>query len=299
MSSGLTRKDLEALGNMERELSRKLSKVFSALLGKTAILTFRKVTEDTAAGAGARLPKKGMILPFTVEEKTQAVWAIAPKIGMLVGDLLVGEKSEKLPEEMTEQHKDACAQVFAKIVEAQAAALTQLVDKKFTFASGEARLGPAADAVKSLSDGKEGLAVYEYGLGIEGYFEDAVYMILPLSFARQLSSLAETKVSGRGGKIESLQLGQLSGSEKVGSLSDVSLLLDTPLHLTVELGRAKMSLKNILELGIGSIVELDKLAGESVDIKVNNKMLAKGEVVVIDDNFGVRIVNIVKPNERI
>ena len=70
------------------------------------------------------------------------------------------------------------------------------------------------------------------------------------------------------------------------------------LQVTVELGRTKKSIKEILELTNGSIVELDKLAGEPVDIHVNGKFLAKGEVVVIDENFGVRITDIVSPEER-
>ena len=80
--------------------------------------------------------------------------------------------------------------------------------------------------------------------------------------------------------------------------ANIGLILDVPLQITVELGRTKKSIKDILELSNGSIVELDKLAGEPVDIQVNGKFLAKGEVVVIDENFGVRITDIVSPAER-
>ena len=80
--------------------------------------------------------------------------------------------------------------------------------------------------------------------------------------------------------------------------ANIGLILDVSLQVTVELGRTKKSIKEILELTNGSIVELDKLAGEPVDIHVNGKYLAKGEVVVIDENFGVRITDIVSPEER-
>ncbi len=80
--------------------------------------------------------------------------------------------------------------------------------------------------------------------------------------------------------------------------ANIGLILDVPLQVTVELGRTKKSIKEILELTNGSIVELDKLAGEPVDINVNGKFLAKGEVVVIDENFGVRITEIASPAER-
>ena len=80
--------------------------------------------------------------------------------------------------------------------------------------------------------------------------------------------------------------------------ANIGLILDVPLQVSVELGRTRKSIKEILELSNGSIVELDRLAGEPVDIKVNGKLLAKGEVVVIDENFGVRITDIVSPEER-
>ena len=75
--------------------------------------------------------------------------------------------------------------------------------------------------------------------------------------------------------------------------------MDVQMSLTVELGRTKMYIKDILGLGEGSIIELDKLAGEPVDLLVNGKLIAKGEVVVIDENFGVRVTDIVSPTDRI
>ena len=77
------------------------------------------------------------------------------------------------------------------------------------------------------------------------------------------------------------------------------MLMDIPLQVTVELGRTKRSVKEILELSSGSIIELDKLAGEPVDILVNNRLIAKGEVVVIDENFGVRVTDIVSQSDRL
>lgn len=80
--------------------------------------------------------------------------------------------------------------------------------------------------------------------------------------------------------------------------ANIGLILDVPLQVTVELGRTKKTIKEILDLSTGAIVELDKLAGEPVEIQVNGHFLAKGEVVVIDENFGVRITEIATPAER-
>lgn len=81
--------------------------------------------------------------------------------------------------------------------------------------------------------------------------------------------------------------------------NNLNLLMDIPLKVTVELGRTQKQIRDILELSQGSIIELDKLAGEPVDILVNNKLIAKGEVVVIDENFGVRVTDIVSQWDRI
>ncbi|NJD02750.1 MAG: flagellar motor switch phosphatase FliY [Ruminiclostridium sp.] len=80
---------------------------------------------------------------------------------------------------------------------------------------------------------------------------------------------------------------------------NISLIMDVPLQVTVELGRTQKLIKDILEFGPGSIIELDKLAGEPVDILVNGKPIAKGEVVVIDESFGVRITDIIHPSKRL
>jgi flagellar motor switch protein FliN/FliY len=79
---------------------------------------------------------------------------------------------------------------------------------------------------------------------------------------------------------------------------NIGLLMDVFMEMTVELGRTRKQIREILGFGEGTILELDKLAGEPVDILVNHKLIAKGEVVVIDENFGVRITEIVSPMER-
>lgn len=81
--------------------------------------------------------------------------------------------------------------------------------------------------------------------------------------------------------------------------SALDMLLDIPLEISVELGRLRMLVKDVVELGTGSIIEIDKAAGEPVDVLVNGRLVAKGEVVVIEDNFGVRITEILTPQERL
>ena len=80
--------------------------------------------------------------------------------------------------------------------------------------------------------------------------------------------------------------------------NDLNMVLDIPVQLTVELGRTKIPIKNILQLAQGSVVELDALAGEPMDVLVNGYLIAQGEVVVVNDKFGIRLTDIVTPSER-
>ncbi|MRR53137.1 MAG: flagellar motor switch protein FliN [Deltaproteobacteria bacterium] len=80
---------------------------------------------------------------------------------------------------------------------------------------------------------------------------------------------------------------------------NLDLILDIPLHLTVELGRTKLLVKDLLQLNQGAVVELGKLAGELLDVFVNSKLVARGEAVVVNEKFGVRLVDIISPAERV
>lgn len=81
--------------------------------------------------------------------------------------------------------------------------------------------------------------------------------------------------------------------------TDIDLIMDVPVQLTVELGRTRLTIKNLLQLGQGSVVQLDALAGEPMDIFVNGYLIAQGEVVVVDDNYGIRLTDIITPSERL
>ncbi|PUU92309.1 flagellar motor switch protein FliN/FliY [Halanaerobium congolense] len=99
--------------------------------------------------------------------------------------------------------------------------------------------------------------------------------------------------------VHSAQFPEFSEYETQPLPNNMELIKDVPLEVTVRLGKTVMKIRDILELGDGSIIELDKLAGEPVDLLVNGKLVAKGEVVVIDENFGFRVKDIVSPTERL
>lgn len=90
-----------------------------------------------------------------------------------------------------------------------------------------------------------------------------------------------------------------SGAASAGASQDIDMILDIPVQITVELGRTRIPIKNVLQLAQGSVVELDGLAGEPMDVLVNGCLIAQGEVVVVNEKFGIRLTDIVTPSERV
>ncbi|MEI1279115.1 flagellar motor switch protein FliN [Leptospira venezuelensis] len=157
-----------------------------------------------------------------------------------------------------------------------------------------------------------------FNLAIEGLPSFRIQFLLSLSMANDILSLSKRSGGGGGGDyggggyqggmggggisqvgMKGVSFPNLATASGAQGTPNLNLLMDVQMSVTVELGRTKMYIKDILGLGEGSIIELDKLAGEPVDLLVNGKLIAKGEVVVIDENFGVRVTDIVSPADRI
>ena len=160
------------------------------------------------------------------------------------------------------------------------------------------------------------ILVISFGIFVQGLLSSEIYFCVPVSVVNVLVSEKEIedheivsvktmnntilnnfqKQSG-GVVVEQLENESVVPTRPIEG--NIGLLLDVPLKMTVELGRTTKLVKEILAMASGSVVELDKLAGEAVDILINEKLIAKGEVVVIDENFGVRVTEILNPEERL
>jgi len=93
--------------------------------------------------------------------------------------------------------------------------------------------------------------------------------------------------------------GELKKTNAPGQPLDLDFILDIPLQVKVEVGRTRMMIQELLQLGKGSVIELNKLLGEPFEVLVNEKLVARGEVVVVNDRFGIRLTDIISPNERV
>jgi len=125
-------------------------------------------------------------------------------------------------------------------------------------------------------------------------------------FAGWAEALEEQKQSDdkqahdeQGGPLTGEPARPFSGGGSDAPMHDINMVLDIPVQLSVELGRTKVPIKYILQLAQGSVVELDALAGEPMDVLVNGYLIAQGEVVVVNDKFGIRLTDVVTPSERL
>ncbi|HEU17896.1 MAG TPA: flagellar motor switch protein FliN [Deltaproteobacteria bacterium] len=111
--------------------------------------------------------------------------------------------------------------------------------------------------------------------------------------------LAATATPPEKPEIRSVSFEEMNKDESSNGGLDLDFILDIPLTLTAELGRTQMLIGDLLRLGQGSVVELSKLAGEPMDVFVNNRLIARGEVVAVNDKFGVRLTDVISPAERV
>ncbi|MGA0611535.1 flagellar motor switch protein FliN [Caldimonas sp. KR1-144] len=136
-----------------------------------------------------------------------------------------------------------------------------------------------SDAAKNATDEQDAMAA-EWAAALE-----------------QQSSASATEVVAAD-QVAPASFANFTPTGAAGAGNDINMILDIPVQLTVELGRTRIPIKHILQLAQGSVVELDALAGEPMDVLVNGYLIAQGEVVVVNDKFGIRLTDIVTPSER-
>ena len=112
-------------------------------------------------------------------------------------------------------------------------------------------------------------------------------------------AVKEKQDGAQGNAVQQHEFDDLKGDAKETVSRDIEFLLDIPVEVTVQLGTTRMLIKDLLQLGQGSVVELDKLAGEPMEILANSRLVARGEVVVVNEKFGVRLTDIISPTERL
>lgn len=284
--------------------------VAGILLGKELALSPKGGGAMDPAALSADPGGKAVAVPFSAGGGKGALLVSLP-LGAALADLMMGGDATSPPDELDELYLSALKETASQVVSAAFSSLSQNIGGELKAECGDAEvadlgeggapLAGEGDALVRRYDAKaEGLPAGEWILVLDALLASIVAGGAPTPKAqpRAAVELQRAQAAALGG-VTAVQFPQLTPSLTEGQMQNIELLLDVPMHITVELGRTTRMIREVLNLGTGSIIELDKLAGEPVDLLVNGKLIAKGEVVVIDESFGVRITEIVSPVERI
>jgi len=250
----------------------------------------------------------------------------------VIADLMQGGDGSNPKMELEEMEISAIGEAMNQMIGKAATSMSSLFNIRVEIAPPKTQIIELIDAGQideALADDKK-VAKISFRLEIEKLLDSSLMLVIPLDLGRKMAEsliknseeekpasvvppgpddgaeeealqpLTKTvKIEEEEAVIQPVRFAPVSSGETSQEKSNLNLLLDVPLQISVELGSTRMKIKEILDLGMGSIVELDRLAGEPVDVLVNGKVFAKGEVVVIDENFGIKITDIVSPVARI
>ncbi|MGY4787503.1 flagellar motor switch phosphatase FliY [Bacillus sp. OHL2] len=253
----------------------------------------------------------------------------------VIADLMMGGDGTNADPSLSEIHLSAVQEAMNQMMGSAATSMSTVFNKKIDISPPRVELldvkeGEGTDRIPA----EEMLVKVSFRLKIGELIDSNIMQLYPITFAKdliaELTDPAQEEVSApepqpaapqtqsapaqqaappkRQAKpkpaapvhVAPVEFESFSEPQHTTSqLGNLDMLMDIPLSITVELGRTQRSVKEVLELSAGSIIELDKLAGEPVDILVNKRIVAKGEVVVIDENFGVRVTDILSQSERL
>ncbi|MCX7726462.1 MAG: flagellar motor switch protein FliN [Chitinispirillaceae bacterium] len=285
-------------------------KVISTLTNKNISFTKEFIDHASADKIKEKIPSNILAIKISFKPLNEGIaYLLIEKknVAMLADLMVMGDGTV----EYTEDHKDAIIELFSQVTGAFTNAISPKLTEKVSVEEIVAEEFDI-DAPPLVLENYLFILAKEK---IEERSDSFIAILVSKGFAEDISSkfkldIAKDKGIEEEGEVgkdsfdESGEYGALISDSESGQFfpqkePNIEMLLDIELDVSIELGKTVMSIKRILELSPGSIIELDRMAGEPVDLLVNNKVVAKGEVVVVDENFGIRIVSLVSPEERI
>ncbi len=280
----------------------------SSLLSRKVTLASAGLNGLTPSDLGERFGEGVVHVSAAISgaAKGKALFVFQENAAALMADLMIGGDGSNPPASLSDLHLSAVGEVGSQMATAFCEALGASLGKKIAATAGELAACQASELSGIAGGLGSQLVAAEFAMEIENGPSGTFFFIVTPELAEALGGSssdfkATSEFSGGAGApvVQTAQMGQLSSTVAAGGGNNLDLLMDVPLQVTVELGRTLKMVKEVLALGPGSVVELDKLAGEPVDILVNEKPIAKGEVVVIDENFGIRVTEILSPKDRL
>jgi flagellar motor switch protein FliN/FliY len=287
------------------------SSVISTVISKNTDIKIHSLQEDTETLLTNKVNDALYTkISFENDLKGELFIILTKKqVAMLADLMMMGDGSA----EFEDDHKDALSELINQIMGSVNATISQDMEMNLSISQAETH----EFSISSSPFEFKNSVISEVDLKIDGIDDDNFFIIADEEFVSSYTGKQRkndnndqdelppessiTPISGGESNEDFTQFGNDSGGGLFDSTGNraLDMLMDVSLDLTIELGRTELSIRRILEMGPGAIVEMDRFAGEPVDLLINNKVVARGEVVVVDENFGIRVVSLVTPEERI
>lgn len=301
----LSQGELDAISGIYKRVFDASCVTLSTLLKKDAKATSPIAKMESLDGLRAEISEEVFVAEASYEGviKGPTCLLFPREVGAIVADLMMGGDGASPPEEINELYLGAIGEVVSQMMATSTTALTEAIGQEVGASTPKVKLvdlGSEEVDVPLLAEG--GFVKIISKLSIDGLVsESPLIQILSIPLAKVVAKRGAVPVEEEApkAKVHPVQFAALKPGVTREAPSNIDLLMDVPMKVTVELGRTSMLVKDILKLGAGSVIELEKMAGEPVDFLVNGKLIAKGGVVVIDENFGIKITDIISPSERI
>ncbi|MCM0760184.1 flagellar motor switch phosphatase FliY [Sporomusa sphaeroides DSM 2875] len=325
----------DALGEIGNISMGTAATTLSVLLGRRVSITTPKVSISTLDEIKRQYPLPYLVIEvgYTQGLLGTNILAIREQDALIIADLMMGGDGSNPPTELNELYMSAVSESMNQMMGSTATSISTIFKKKVDIAPPKVNLLDFAidPDITQIVTGNDPLVRVSFRMEVEELIDSELMQLMPLSVAKEMvenlmnavqpaaappphpappkpaapppqpapAYAQPTQQPVQNVAVQPVQFAPLKPGGMPGVDTNIGLLLDVPLQITVELGRTRKLIRDILELAPGSVIELDKLAGEPVDILANGKLIAKGEVVVIDENFGVRITDVISPLERV
>lgn len=290
----------------------------STLINKKVSITVPDVSVKTLGEIQESYPIPCIVVDVKYQTGLQGsnLLVIKEQDAAVIGNLMMGIDEGEIPEFVDEISMSALSEAMNVMMGSAATAMSELFNKKINISPPDAFRQDFGEKIDSLGDRDELVAVVSFRFSISDVVDSVMLQIIDIDFAKEMVEILFS--SGESEPVQtsetqytaveeqepapaawgSLQADGNQDSMELGNLN-IELIKDIPVKVRAILGRTKMSIENILKLGPGHIMELDTLDGEPIDVYANNTLIARGEVVVVGEQFGIRITEISNARNRI
>lgn len=327
----LTAAEVDTLGEIGNISMGSAATALYSILGRKVMITTPQVTVTTLEqlAEGHLLPYLVVNVGYSEGFAGNNLFILQLDDVKVITDIMMGgDGHPDMDQDLSELHISAISEAMNQMMGGMSTAMADMFGRKVNITPPTSLLVRLSDAeIRNIFSSIENeLISISFKMEIDGLIDSKIMQLMPMSFGRQLSGSltpapaapikpaaaakpVQTPAAKPAAPVPAVQPAparitppvdvrpiQLSSFDETAAGtaidSSIDLILDVPLMITVELGQCRKTIKEILDLNIGSIITLDKLAGEPVDIVANGKPVAKGEVIVVDDSYGIRITEV-------